>query len=717
MFRKLVSNVSFSPALVGQLGFYARRLKQEEATRRIGLIFTALALVVQSFVVFTPPEPANAASANDMIYGGIKSRNDVLAAYDRDKKFRDVMNMAGITRAELAKTETRYLNNLSRGTGSKAWRSYGYHSKFSTAQGEIKHKAGDTTVYSRPHYLYGRGMEMKVLYGYSSKLKDNFAIQYSCGNLWTSGTPTPPPPPPPPPPAPKASCSLLSAIRVTDDTYKLSAKATASNGAIINNYTFTVTDSSNKTVKTIKQTSSQTSVTTAEFKLPPGKYNAKVVVGTSLGDKTSSSCATSFTVPTPGVSISKTVNGKESVAVKVNQEFTYKVTVKNTGQTDLKSLTINDDAPEGIVFTSANGGSISADGKKWTHAVASLAKGKSASFDLKAKAPSTVEAKKTQAKNTVCVNTGSIPGEPDDCDDAVVEIPENELRVCDLVTNQMITIKESAFDDKRHSKNPDACVRIQVCDLATSAVITIRKTEFDDQKHSRNLEDCDKIQVCDLESGDVVTIARHEFDSERHSKDAADCVPAVSKSKDAINLTQDGKDATKTVAKAGDRIRYTISVFNQGKVDAKVSFIEEIDDVLEYAQLNDTGGGEYDKDSKTLTWPDVVLAPGEQQSRIFTVQLDSAIPAGARGVSDASSYDCVMTNTFGNATEIKVDCPIVKGVESVVKELPTTGPRENMLFAGTLLAVVTYFYARSRQLKTEVRLIRRDLNSGILHQS
>jgi hypothetical protein len=70
MFRKLVSNATFSPALAGQLGFYARRLKNEEATRRAGVIFTILALVLQSFAVFSPPEPPQAARSNDLIYCG-----------------------------------------------------------------------------------------------------------------------------------------------------------------------------------------------------------------------------------------------------------------------------------------------------------------------------------------------------------------------------------------------------------------------------------------------------------------------------------------------------------------------------------------------------------------------------------------------------------------------------------------------------------------------
>src|SRR3954471_16117242 len=85
MFRKIVSNLAFSPALVGQLGFYAKRLRKEEATRRIGLIFTALALVVQSFAILSPPESANAASGNNVIYGGIRDKNDLLSMYDQNR--------------------------------------------------------------------------------------------------------------------------------------------------------------------------------------------------------------------------------------------------------------------------------------------------------------------------------------------------------------------------------------------------------------------------------------------------------------------------------------------------------------------------------------------------------------------------------------------------------------------------------------------------------
>lgn len=74
-----------------------------------------------------------------------------------------------------------------------------------------------------------------------------------------------------------------------------------------------------------------------------------------------------------------------------------------------------------------------------------------------------------------------------------------------------------------------------------------------------------------------------------------------------------------------------------------------------------------------------------------------------------------MINDFaGNSTTVNIDCPAPKVVEQVVTQLPHTGASANMIFAGIVAAIVAYFYARSRQLKKEVRLIRRDLNAGTI---
>ena len=65
---------------------------------------------------------------------------------------------------------------------------------------------------------------------------------------------------------------------------------------------------------------------------------------------------------------------------------------------------------------------------------------------------------------------------------------------------------------------------------------------------------------------------------------------------------------------------------------------------------------------------------------------------------------------------VPVNCPAAKEIveQTVVKQLPSTGPGENMLFAGGLLVIVTFFWARSRQLGKEVRLVRKDFSSGTI---
>ena len=146
-----------------------------------------------------------------------------------------------------------------------------------------------------------------------------------------------------------------------------------------------------------------------------------------------------------------------------------------------------------------------------------------------------------------------------------------------------------------------------------------------------------------------------------------------------------------------------------------VTMRESLKDVLEYATLIDNGGGQFDKETKTLTWPEVSVQSGTKESRTFLVQMMKKIPLTNTGVSDEDSYDCKMVNTYGNSTEIDVNCATEKKVvEQVVNELPTTGPGENMIFAGILLSIVTFFYARSRQLGKEVRLIRKNVHAGTI---
>ncbi len=187
-------------------------------------------------------------------------------------------------------------------------------------------------------------------------------------------------------------------------------------------------------------------------------------------------------------------------------------------------------------------------------------------------------------------------------------------------------------------------------------------------------------------------------------------------SKKAVNISQGNIDATTTSAKEKDRLTFTISAKNTGGTAKDVIFEDNIGDALEYSKLVDNGGATYNNDTRKLSWPTVNLKPGEEQIRTFSLQVLDTIPATPQGVSDPSSYDCKIENAFYTSSVI---IPVIcttppKVVENVVTQLPHTGPRENMLFAGVLFAIVVFFYLRSRQLGTEVRLIRRDINGGTI---
>lgn len=533
MFRKIVSNLAFSPALVGQLGFYAKRLRKEEATRRIGLIFTALALVVQSFAVFTPPESANAASGNDVIYGGVKSKADLLAIYDRNrdsaghKDIQQIYTYFGISRNDLANGRVATFNsrdmNLSIqsvGRSTYAWQRtpHAITGTSTTVYSSLLYKF-DSTSWTKTH-----GSTYTALIGKRAVDGKWFAIMFGCGNPAYIALP-------PPPPKPTAACLGLTITPLTRTNFRFSAAAAKNNGATISSYTYTVKNQQGAVThtQTVPGTATTNSLT-YDFKTD-GQYTVNVTVNTSVGPMTAPACQKPLTV-TP---------------------------------------------------------------------------------------------------------------EP--------RCPLNP----DLVAS-----------------NPDC----KPCE--------------DDGSIWYKDEDC---------SSDFIL------------------------TKKVRNVSQLVDDANNSTVLPGDRLEYRLSVKNTGNTTGAYTIEDNLSDVLEYATLIDAGGGTLIRsdsgapaeDIGKISWPTVEIKPGGTIEKIVNVQVMSSIPATPTGSTNPESYNCRMVNNFaGNNTAVMVDCPAPKVVEQVVEELPQTGPAENMVFAGVVLAVVAYFYARARQMKKEVRLIRRDLNAGTI---
>lgn len=566
MFRKLVSNLAFSPALVGQLGFYAKRLKEEEATRRVGLIFTALALIIQSFAVFSPPESANAASPNDFIYGGVSSVSGLLSHYDANtNNLRDLFSAVGISRANLAASTKTQINS------KDGYYSWGLNPHFSEAQGEKSYTiktsdGGVRSYYMRPLRNWDGGSTLTTgSYYYAfhgvSQYGMEFWIMLNCGNLALKQMPpvhtceesgqvgtypycstpkcpagqtgtypncTSPKCPegqigtyPNCQPKPAAKCNSLKITKLVDN-YQLQANASTVGDVKVTGYTYTI-KKDGAVVKTIKQSSSSLTNTAMYSQTKEGTYEVSLTTETTAGSMTSPDCVKTFSIPAPNM--------------------------------------------------------------------------------------------------------------------------------CPV--------------------NP------------------------------KLLENSPECQPC---PGDSTLWIKDEK-----------CAAKILETKTAKNITQGNVDAITTTAKAGDKIVYTLTVQNVGKSASDVTVTERLADILEYATVVDNGGGMLDAEAKTLSWPKTSVSGEQKIVRMFTIQLNSAIPAVGQGVSDKTSYDCKMDNTFGNTISINVDCPVEKVVvEQTVSQLPHTGPRENVIFGGTVFTIIAYFYARSRQIKKEVRLIRRDLNAGTI---
>ena len=188
-------------------------------------------------------------------------------------------------------------------------------------------------------------------------------------------------------------------------------------------------------------------------------------------------------------------------------------------------------------------------------------------------------------------------------------------------------------------------------------------------------------------------------------------VPAAfTKHKSALNLTQN-IDATTKDAKPGDRIQYTLTTTNIGGTSDTYTVVENLADILEYANVTDSGGGLLSSDN-VMTWNPAVIAPGKTLTKTFVVTVKDPIPDTPAGLSDPFSYDLRMDNVYGNAIQIHIAPPLPKQVETAAAQLPDTGAGTATTIILIFSALAMFFYFRNRQLAREIRLLRHDYHGG-----
>ncbi len=187
-----------------------------------------------------------------------------------------------------------------------------------------------------------------------------------------------------------------------------------------------------------------------------------------------------------------------------------------------------------------------------------------------------------------------------------------------------------------------------------------------------------------------------------------DVTACVQRHKNATNLTQHITDANGTEAQASDTIVYTLTALNSGTTTVPKFVVQEnISDVLDYADILDLHGGSQDN-NHVVSWPAVDIQPKQTLSELITVKVKNPIPDTPISASDPGHFDHKMTNVYGDTVVISLPQTIITIAQTVNTTLPNTGPGTSIAIAFGIVLIVGYFFARSRLLAKETRLVRNE---------
>jgi Domain of unknown function DUF11 len=197
MFERLLSLMPYNPGLANQMAFYSRRMREETAIRRIGMVFLVLAFLVQFFAVISPPQATLADSTNDLINGGFTTRSQAVSACNKNESsYGTILSNYGISCNDVASSTTMTIDSTDYG---KQLYSMGWN-----PEGSVNPSTGKPTnetpvnlaglnrpVYWRYLWSWDSGTysSYQVLRVTSSITHHVYFIMYHCGNLVSVGIP------------------------------------------------------------------------------------------------------------------------------------------------------------------------------------------------------------------------------------------------------------------------------------------------------------------------------------------------------------------------------------------------------------------------------------------------------------------------------------------------------------------------------------------------
>ena len=639
MFKKLVANLPFNPSLISQVSFYSKRLHQERSVRRLSFLFIAIAMVVQIFAVVSPPEKSLASSPNHIL-DGIKSKEDILRAWDSPTSdVSAIYGVFGVTRDDIVNLKPA---NLFSNDGNDYWTIgrtslTAYSSvaqKYKDSQITIQYAGQTTSSTTDDKFVYERQLRAWDIknpggnwyYGsFKGTLKstgETFWILGDCGNFTKIGKYTPENPKP----------DLKITKTIIDKPASL--KPGDSYSYLIQ-YRNTVNGTTAENVQIIDRLDvSKFDVTKVE------PSDAKVTNGILQYDIPSLPFSTEFK------NITITVKLKDQISSGSQVCNASRITANNASAAETGQICI------GVINPCPFDGNVG------------------------------------DANNPNCIE------------------PKLVCSIVDAALNR--TTRNVDFKTTVTSSNASTTqIKSYSYDFGDgSAIATQTAKGFTDEiSHVFGL-------------GEFTTKVSVTYTAQGVSgEQKIDCSASVSfddkplgQSKTVKNITQDktGQLAVSSKVQPNDIIEYELKTtnaqnYNRNSVDVS----DYIGDILDYAVLDvdflKQQNGTYDEATKKVVWNINVPANGAVLSK-FRVSIKSPVPSTNSPSNVSTTFDCKISNDYGNEITIDVNCPIVKSIES----LPNTGPGSSVIMMSGITFIVAYFYFRSRLMSKEIDLVRND---------
>jgi uncharacterized repeat protein (TIGR01451 family) len=735
MFKKLVTNLPYSPGLLNQIGFYSKRLRQEEFTRRLGVVFAVLALLLNANLVFYGPEASVLASpANDVIVGGIYGssatamQDKAIAAMKGSSATAAIFDYYGITEADIRATSISTIN-----TANESYRSVGRQSFGRGGETCRTHNGQyfcERSMYAAYSY---KNLNVKALTGVRQSktgVSDRwFSLIESCGNVVIrTGN--------------DEDIKVEKDLAPTQTTkvktgenavYRIKISSLNENGAkkpvitdTMPKYTTYVNHSPKDLFDKVSVSGQKVTLSSTKGELGPNetrvidftvKVSASAPDGTELCNIVSAASLEDTAVATEEPCI--TVNNPPPAPAEPNCVALRLISGSSTDKKRSFEAEVKSDGAtvEQYVFNFGDGESATVVSNK---SKVSTEHTYQSAGEYKAKVLVKTSAGDVGNRGT-CVKKVTVDEETSNpvvsCDFLNLLSRDGDkfkFQASGSAEDTSIASFVFEFGDGNTSEvaNDGSNKATAEYTYTTQGSFVVKAYAIDaDGNRVGSKSCCVDIEIETPACPYDETLKLNDENCKKPVID--DGIPNIILRKEASNTTQGIDNAHNTKANAGDIIEYRLITENDGDATEKdYKIMETLGDVLQYANIVDFGGGSLDEDSQIISWPAVDIEAGQVLTKTITVKIKSPIPATPISASDSLAYDLRLENAYGNNVTIELPASTPKQVELLTKELPNTGPGLNAALSTIFFGAVAYFYTRNRLISKELAMIKAEFSGG-----